>query len=170
MKTLSALMIFFMLFFFNNRDEESDKLIIRPNKGVGNIEIGKSTLDDVINEYGKIEKNKKWHKSIELELFGRFEYYLHYDSIGIFSTYTKNRNKEVIHKIILPFNSKCRTIKGNGIGSGYDDIVEEFGSTDGINLFGYNNNKVIELTYDNMHIIFDSNDMNACKVVEIIIW
>jgi hypothetical protein len=127
-------------------------------------------LNDVKSEFGKVRKRKYWVKSKELELFGRYVYFLEYDSIGVFSTSDNFRNKPIISKIHLTSNCQCKTKNGIGIGSSYNDIINEFGKGTRWNLFGYKGLKVIELSYDNMHIVFDGNDIKKSVVVEIIIW
>lgn len=166
---ISLLFIGLLTFFFIEKSGD-DKLIIIPGKGVGNIEIGKSTIDDVIEEYGKVKVKRKWHKAVEVELFGRFEYYLQYDSLATFSTFTKNRNKKVIYKIVLSSGSKCKTANGIGVGSSYKDLKKELGRPEQFYFQGTKYNREMVVFYDNMMIIMNGSDSTKNVVSKITIW
>ena len=158
------------LFLFTNSNLNNDKYIIIPNKGIDSIIIGKSTLKEVQQEFGVKKIKRKWHKAIEVDCFGKFEYYIKYDSIATFSTITKNRNKEVVYKIILESGSKCKTKGGNGIGSSYENIINEFGRPESLYFFKDENRYKTELSYGDMDIILNSKDTLSNSVCEIIIW
>jgi len=156
--------------FFTNSNVKSEDCIIVPNKGINNIVIGKSTLKDVQKEFGAKRVKKKWHKAIEVELFGKYEYYLEYDSIATFSTITKGRNKNIIYKIIIESDSKCKTKGGNGIDSSYNDIIEELGEGTLTSFSSTNENPKIEIRYNDMLVIFNNNDKKTARVEKMIIW
>lgn len=155
---------------FTNFSLNHSQYIIVPNKGINNIIIGQSTLKEVQNEFGSKKIKRKWHKAIEVECFGKFEYLLKYDSIATFSTITKNRNKNIIHKIILGTDSKCKTKEGNGIGSSYNSIIEEFGRPNSVYFFKDKSKYKTELSYDKTDIVLDSKDTLTSSVCKIIIW
>jgi|GEM_PF-5188038 len=167
MKTL----LFLALLFIFNFLQEPNNCIIVPGKGVNSIIIGQSTLKDIEKEFGEKKVEKKWHKAVETEIMGRFEYFVHYDKIGTFSTYTRNRNKTIIMKISIDTTSKCRTKKGLGIGNTYRETIRELGEANQIS-FVQDKKKYIkmELLYDNMNIWFDGNDSTNNKIIEIEIY
>jgi len=145
--------------------------ILKPNEGVGDITIGCSSLKDVQNAFGKKKIEKRWHKSTEFQFFGKFEYYLEYENIGLFSTLTNGRNRKIVEKIILNSPNHCKTQNGFGVGSTYQETIKEL---------GFANHKYIEssakvskrrilLQYNNMDIYFDNSDSVKAKVEEIII-
>lgn len=167
---MKSIILMFLLSSLSAYIVNPKECVIIPNKGVNSIVVDSSTFNDVKKEFGDIKKRKYWVKSQELELFGRFVHYLEYESIGVFSTSINFRSKPIISKIHLTSQCQCKTKNGIGIGSSYNDIINEFGKGTRWNLFGYKGAKVVELSYDNMHIIFDGNDIEKSVVIEIIIW
>jgi len=168
MKTLFLLPLTFL--FITKQTEKCECLIV-PSQGVGNIKIGKSTIEDVRKEFGEKKIEKKWHKAIEVEFFGRYEYFLKYDSVGAFSTFTKHRNKTIIHKLVLNSDSKCKTVLGNGIGSSYKDVVKELGKPKQDYILSNNDgSKNMVLIYENMTIYMNKQDTASNTVSYIKIW
>ncbi|NQY11217.1 MAG: hypothetical protein HRT71_17100 [Flavobacteriales bacterium] len=166
-KLLIAVLIYAILGFKN----QPNKCELIPNKGVNNLFIGETTLKEVKKEYGKKFTRHKWIFSDETEVFGRFEYFVKENGIK-FSTRMKDRNKTIIYRIVLSSNCDCKTINGIGIGSSYNDVIDEFKSAGELShwdSYGYKGEKVIELSYDNMYVIFDGNNKATSKVVQIII-
>lgn len=164
------ILLIIMVAVLANPSIETNNCRIIPSKGLGEIVIGQSTLEDVKKEFGDKKVQKTWVKASEAELLGRFEYYLKYDSIATFSTITVERNKEVIYKITITPESKCKTRKGNGIGSSYQDVIDEFGRPSLFYFYKDIGTSKMKLSYQNMDVVMGGRDTLSNYVEEIIIW
>jgi hypothetical protein len=138
--------------------------IIIPSKGLNSILAGESEFKDVHQEFGKKKVQKTWIKSIETELFGRYDRYVIYDSIARFSTAGTDRHRKIVHAIKLDEQSTCRTKNGFGIGSSYVKTLDNLGIPW---LVMGDMNGYLTLSYDNMRIVFDTKDSLTNKVIKI---
>ena len=161
--------IFTLLAFMQGTTKDFSKYELYPNEGIGDIVVGKSTLQDVQRVYGLKKVTKRWHKAMEVEFFRRYEYYLNYDSIGTFSTYTTKRNKNIISQIILSSDSKCRTILGVGIGSNYPNTIRDFGQPKQSYFQVENGKSKLKLIYEKMSVLMNGKDTLHNSVERIII-
>jgi len=134
--------------------------------------LNKSTIQDVMKVYGVKKIEKKWHKSVEFELLGKFEYFIVVGGVGRFSTLTRNRNKNIIKEITLDSTSLCKTKNGFGIGSTYSEAIDELGKPNVM----YAESKYphqpmkLSLNYGNyMWIRFNGTDTIKSTVEEIVL-
>src|SRR5262245_10348033 len=102
MRIITLSILSFVSVFIRTSEKQC---IIRTEDGVNNIVAGKSTLDDVIKEFGPNKIRKKWIKPIEVEIFGHHDYFLIYKNLGMtFSTY-QSRRKKIVE--IIKLDSTC---------------------------------------------------------------
>ena len=161
------LFLFIIILCFCGFTQDPDKCIIIPLKGINDIVIDKSSFEDVKKEFGKKKIKKKWSRT-ELEIFGHFDYSIKYDQIGTFSSISiPGRSKHVVNFVEIDSTCKCKTKKGLGIGSSYQDVIKELGKP---KYFWFMNGNT-ELNYEenklNMAIMLNGRDTTTNKVYEI---
>ncbi len=141
-----------------------DSFLVVPGQSFGNLEINKSSIQDIENIFGKDYKLKK---KIYTEHFvgkGYLEvtrYDLTYKKKGLSFTLLKREDeaKEVLNTVIISSPVKAYTSKGIVLGkSTFQDVVSAYGKAD----WSYSNeNKRVSKIYDG--IIFGSSIKEKIK-------
>ncbi len=104
----------------NGESPDSNKLGIKEGIGIGDIAIGKSTLSDVIKEFGDNYKTTTWDDGYSD---------VKYESLGILF-YCDNDESQTIYKIILTAPYVGETIEGISIGeSTMSDVFQKYGES-----------------------------------------
>jgi len=166
MKIIFSLLVFACLGFLGLNNSR----YIFDSTSVGNLTLGKSSLEDVVIEYGgTIEKI--WEEKGEMEFFGHWEYEVKVDSIGVFSSVNSKETGLIVKKVSI--NSKyCLTIEGVGVGSSYHEVISKLGAPEIRVNHNLGDGSILHLRYGkSMMINFDGHlkDSNSIRVLYILI-
>lgn len=167
---MNKFIILISVLVINSGTKKDCNCEIVKGKGINNIVVGKSKIEDVKSIFGDTKKTRIWRKPVESEIFGNFDFTFCYDSIAKFSTYRRVESRKTIALLEIKGNSKCRTNSGFGVGSSYNETLAEFGNPK----LKYNTKLASDRTYklhlffDKTEIIFNSTDTNYNKVEKII--
>tara|TARA_B100000508_G_C11465630_1_gene282051 strand:+ start:1023 stop:1499 length:477 start_codon:yes stop_codon:yes gene_type:complete len=147
-------------------DKDTNCPCLITNKGVNDIIVGKSDLKDVKQTFGKVKRKRVWRKGVEFDLFGNFDFYLEYDSIGKFETFREKYKRQQVVIIKLDSSSNCKSKNGVGIGASYFDLVKEFGEPERVYQQKTKSSKDyrLHIDYDKMTAIFTGSDSTKAKV------
>ncbi len=148
--------------------------------GLNDIELNRSSISQVIQEFRDTPIEKKWQKSIEIELFGHYEYTLDYPEKGYSFIAEKVKGDKIVTSIILSKSCDCVTKEGIGIGSSYQDIVRAIGQPYFNNDIKkpsihyepnmYYDNNVLLIHYKNFQIRMNNSDTSKAFIQRIWIY
>lgn len=96
--------------------------LVREGKGMSGITIGKSTMDDVINKFGK---EYKWIEN------KKYSYQMNYYKLGLAFYICQSDKKKQIFVIEIKSPYKAKTSKGIILGkSTLEDVQKKYGKLD----------------------------------------
>lgn len=119
---------------YSSEEYLTDRCELKLDSGINSIVLGINNFSEVEQQLGRGVRSKKKYKSFTVEnIFPNTAHILNYPNLGLsFSTSTQGKLNvsKVAEGLILSSDSPCKTAKGIGIGSTYEDlqviIGEEF--------------------------------------------
>jgi hypothetical protein len=136
--------------------------IIKPGIGIDNIELSKSTSDDVQTIFGKKKLKKKHHKPG----YGGVSWELNYPDKSL--TFHFKKDKKGIYELsYIDINKRaaCETVNGIQNGDTKDKLIRTFGEPVSM----WSGNGLTYITYRGVRFLLLNNQMNELIVEQITI-
>ena len=140
MRLMNKVFIFFFAFSLltyscrTTRESHTNNINYKliPFSGIDRINIGVSNSKDIVGYIGKSKIIRKWRSNSYPLFLGEISHEIKYPNLGltfIVSGYKGRFSKKTLEYIIIDSTSNIKTSNGIGIGSGYFDLINEFGVT-----------------------------------------